>query len=31
MGKNRQYIKHFYITDTPENIIEYIRVNHKSF
>lgn len=31
MGKNRQYVKHFYLTDSAEDIIEYIRVNHKSF
>ena len=27
MDKNGKYMKHFYMSSTPEEIIEYIRVN----
>ncbi|GAB4162612.1 MAG: SCO family protein [Rickettsiaceae bacterium] len=29
MGKDGKYMKHFYMSSTPEEIIEYIRVNSK--
>lgn len=29
MDKNGRYMKHFYMSSTPEEIIEYIRINNK--
>ncbi|MGC0371787.1 MAG: hypothetical protein DGJ47_000487 [Rickettsiaceae bacterium] len=30
MGRDGKYVKHFYMSNTAEEIIEYIRINHKS-